>query len=194
MILTPKTERPAQDLSDEKLISLVLENGEINAFSHLYDRYKSRVYGRIVSLMGDNADSEDLLQEVFVKVYVSLKNYEGKSSFSSWVYSITYNHLVDALRKRKRFLEDPDLDVEDKAMEETKDEEVLRIDSHDLIRLMDKLEEQDKLILLLKFREEQSIKDIMKTLNIKESAAKMRIKRAKNKLIQLYQTFSHEAE
>lgn len=194
MILSPKTERPAQDLSDEKLISLILENGEINAFSHLYDRYKSRVYGRIVSLMGDNADSEDLLQEVFVKVYVSLKYFESKSSFSSWVYSITYNHLVDALRKRKRFLEDPDLDVEDKAIEETKDEEVLRIDSHDLIRLMDKLEEQDKLILLLKFREEQSIKDIMKTLNIKESAAKMRIKRAKNKLIQLYQTFSHEAE
>lgn len=194
MILSPKTEMPAQKLSDEKLISLILDNGEINAFSYLYDRYKSRVYGRIVSLMGDNADAEDLLQEIFVKLYLSLKSFQGNSTFASWVYSITYNHLVDALRKRKRFLEDPDLVVEDKAMEESKDEEVLRIDSHDLIRLMDKLEEQDKLILFLKFREEQSIKDIMETLNIKESAVKMRIKRAKNKLIQLYETVSHETE
>lgn len=76
--------------------------GDRTAYRLLVEKYQDRIFALCYSLLRSREDAEDITQETFVKAYLSLKNFEGASSFYTWVYRIAYNMVIDFKRKVKR--------------------------------------------------------------------------------------------
>ncbi len=76
--------------------------GEARAFDELVVRYSPRLYGLLYNMTSNHEDTNDLLQEVFAKAYRSIKGFQGKSSFYTWMHSISVNMAINFLKKRNR--------------------------------------------------------------------------------------------
>ena len=86
-------------LSDQQLVEQI-RSGDREAFRLLVERYKDRVFNTIFRMLGNLDDAEDVLQEVFVRVYKALDGFRDQSSFSTWIYRVTVNHCMTALRRK----------------------------------------------------------------------------------------------
>src|SRR5208283_251486 len=78
--------------------------GQEEGFETLVRKYQNRAMNIVYSLIGRDRESEDIVQEAFLKVYHSLKSFERRSQFSTWLYRIVVNTTHDFLRKRKNFV------------------------------------------------------------------------------------------
>ncbi len=87
--------------SEEELIKK-LKQGEQQAFSTVVGLYQDMVYNMAISIVQNEADAEDITQEVFVQVHQSVKSFKGDSKFSTWLYRITIAKALDHDKKRKR--------------------------------------------------------------------------------------------
>lgn len=87
--------------SDEELIRR-FKRGDEKSFKELVERYQSRVYSIVLGMIGDRSDTEDLCQEIFVKVYRNLDKFKGKSKFYTWLYRIAVNTCINAQNGQKR--------------------------------------------------------------------------------------------
>ena len=76
--------------------------GDMDAFRQLYEAHVDHVIHHVGRLLGPRAEVEDAVQEVFVRVHKSLRDYRGDSQFSTWLYRVTRNVAIDHLRKRKK--------------------------------------------------------------------------------------------
>ncbi len=177
--------------SDEELIEQIL-NGEKELLNTLYERYASKVYRKCIGMTGDASLAKDLTHDIFIKIITKLDTFKGKSKFSLWVHSITHNHCINFLVKEKRVqLEELDTYKEENLTIidiEAQHEELLKIRVTELMKLMQLLHPKEKEILLLRYQDELSLKEIAETLSIGESAAKMRLKRGRDKLANLLNT------
>lgn len=123
---------------------------------------------------------------------MNLASFKGNSKFSTWIYSITYNYCIDYLRKKQKERKQvstysTESDELRESMEDVLEFESLRqIKTERLLELMNKVSVDDKMILLMKYQDNLSIKQIQSIFNISESAVKMRINRAKGKIKKLY--------
>jgi RNA polymerase sigma factor (sigma-70 family) len=101
--------------TDIDLVSLAQE-GNTRAFDELVRRYTPKLYGMIYNMTSNREDTADLLQDVFAKAYRSLKRFMGRSSFYTWIYSISVNMTLNFLKKRGRYhkvsLDDVDTGIE----------------------------------------------------------------------------------
>lgn len=79
-----------------------IKQGERASFDKLVSLYQQRGLSIAYNMVGNLEDAKDVLQEAFVKVYLNIKGFQGKSSFSTWFYRIIVNCCLDSLRKRKR--------------------------------------------------------------------------------------------
>jgi RNA polymerase sigma-70 factor (ECF subfamily) len=77
-------------------------SGDTEAFEVLVRRHSGPVYGHALRFFGDPATAEDVVQEVFVKVYRSLDSFKGDSKFTTWLFRVTRNQCVDTLRRTRR--------------------------------------------------------------------------------------------
>src|SRR5829696_714344 len=96
--------RRTDELSDEQLMDHLARREEGGAaLSALYDRYSRTVFGVGVKLLGDRSSAEELVQEVFLKVWRSSHTFDSsRGSFSTWLYRVTRNLASDSYRKRTR--------------------------------------------------------------------------------------------
>lgn len=78
------------------------KNGDREAFKELVEAYQRKVYGICIGMLKNPDDSMDVTQEVFIKVYRYLENFNQQSSFYTWIYRITVNKCIDFIRKKKR--------------------------------------------------------------------------------------------
>lgn len=90
----------AEIMTDERLVKKFLD-GDDEALNELIERYLKPLYNFIFQLSRDAAASEDIIQDVFVKVWKSLKTFDQKKKFSTWLYAIARNTAYDHLRKKK---------------------------------------------------------------------------------------------
>ena len=175
-----------QILKDEDLVHLYLDTQEEDYFEHLYNRYVNKVYRRCLSLTKDSVQAQDFTQDIFVRVLAKLDRFEKRSSFSTWLYSISYNYCMDQLRSGKR-LETVKIDQD--LMLDVAHEDETESTAHQLqqlSRIMEKLSPKELELLALHYEEGLSIIDIATQLNIKNSAVKMRLKRTRDKLRDIY--------
>lgn len=87
--------------TDQELIGRVLD-GDSTAFEHLFNRYRDSIYQLYMQRTGGNTDdTNDLLQETFVKVYLNLQRYSSRFTFCQWVYTIARNTFIDYTRRRR---------------------------------------------------------------------------------------------
>lgn len=155
----------AQNLSDAELVSLTLENQD--NFLYLVDRYKGKLMNYIRRLTNINDDdAEDVLQDVFIKVYLNLNGFDTSLKFSSWIYRITHNQVISQHRKLKARPEGYAVNIEDKAalslaadidIEASAD---LGIMKHNIAKVLGQLDQKYRDILILKFLEEKNYQEI----------------------------------
>lgn len=189
LVATRKTPIPTL-LTDSQLIALYLRDQDARYFSQLYRRYAGKVFAKCVSMLADHGMARDATQDVFIKVLLNLSKFTEQSSFSTWVYSITYNYCIDLIRKKKKnilvFTEDIGR-VSTASEVELPDSVILEMETNRLEKVMHKLPVGDKAILDMKYTEDMSIKEIGEVLNKTESAIKMQIMRAKIKAQGIYE-------
>lgn len=187
-VSTKKTSASAA-LSDSQLIALYLQEQDARYFSQLYRRYAGKVFAKCISMLADHGLARDATQDVFIKILLNLSKFTEQSSFSTWVYSITYNYCIDLIRKKKKniliFTEDIGR-ISTETEVEIPDSVILEMETNRLEKVMDKLPVGDKAILDMKYTEDLSIKEIGEILNKTESAIKMQIMRAKIKAQGIY--------
>jgi RNA polymerase sigma-70 factor (ECF subfamily) len=192
-----KQQGAIKDLSDGEIIRLYLQTQRSDYFSVLYQRYATKVFGKCISILKDYDEAKDAVQDIFVKIMTNLVNFGERAQFSTWIYSITYNYCIDVIRKKKKektlFPEDieraPDVPEED-----VPDEFLLEMEVKHLKAVLEDLPTGDRMILLMKYQDDMSIRDISEVLKKTESAVKMKIKRAKHKAQELfYKKFSQQA-
>ena len=88
--------------ADAEIIQLVQAGRGQEAFERLVPAYRRRVFGLAYGILRDRAAAEDLAQEVFVKLWQALPRYDGRAQLSTWIYAITRNAAISALRTRRR--------------------------------------------------------------------------------------------
>ncbi|WP_460944207.1 RNA polymerase sigma factor [Spirosoma daeguense] len=173
-------------LTDEQMIRQYLSSQPDECFKVIYNRYVKKVYRRCLSMTKDSAKAQDFTHDIFLKVFDKLDRFQERSAFSTWLYSIAYNYCSDQLRQAKRF----QLSTMDEnlpyASTET-DESQVHEESIQLVnRLMLSLSDREQALLRLKYEEGVSIEELALKYEVSESAIKMRLKRARQKVQTVY--------
>jgi RNA polymerase sigma-70 factor (ECF subfamily) len=178
--------KPASEISDAELVKLTLEN-QAN-FIYLVDRYKGKLLNYIRRLTNVNTeDAEDILQEVFIKVYLNLNDFNEDLKFSSWIYRITHNQVISNFRKLKARPEGYAVDIDDQAAKNlAADIDIAagvdwRILQQNIFKILDKLEEKYRRILILKFLEEKNYQEISDIIKKPPGTVASTINKAKQK-------------
>ena len=178
------------DWTDEELVEKIVAKNDTLLFGVLYDRYAKRVYNKCYGFAKSQDEAEDLTQDVFLQLFLKLASFKGKSKFSTWLYSFTYNFCVNYVnRNKQRKLSDKSVRLEQteyKLTEEVPDESIYEMKAKTLESALNKISVEDKSILLLKYQDGASIKELAEVLDLGDSAVKMRLKRAKAKLLEIY--------
>ena len=179
-----KTAYDPRQLTDEELVQRAhVELFHITrAYEELMRRYQRTLFNVCARYLGNDRDADDVCQEVMLKVLYGLKNFEGKSKFKTWLYSITYNECITQYRKEKRkrrLLDALSLDPLEEAAEEQapKQEEKGGLD-----RWLVHVNPIDREILVLRFVAELEFQEIADIMHMGLSATKMRYKRALDRL------------
>ena len=188
--MTPVVAKKLTDYTDSELIARYLRDQNTMYFTVLYRRYAGKVFAKCISMLADEGQARDATQDIFIKVLLNLAKFTEQSSFSTWVYSITYNYCIDMIRKKKKmpllFTEDVGK-VSKETNEELPDSVLLEMKQERLEKVIDRLPPGDKAILMMKYIDDLQIKEIGDVLGKTESAIKMQIMRAKAKAQGIYE-------
>lgn len=189
--MAPLTKEETEHIEDNEIVRRIVQDGERELQHVIYDRYADKVYGKCISLCKDSNTAQDLMHDVMVKILTKLSQFKGTSDFSFWVYSVTYNYCMDYLRKKKRKIVTEVADenaFENVATDDIEKENkiLLEMRLEQLEMLFEKLNTQEKAVLLLRYQDGHSIKDISAILDISESAVKMRLKRSRDRIASMF--------
>jgi RNA polymerase sigma-70 factor (ECF subfamily) len=182
---------------EEALLVRRVQSGDELAFREIVDRYQSKVFSIIYGILRNHNDAEDIAQQVFAKIYFSIRNFDFRSSLLTWIYKITVNECYDYLRKkkvRKLVYESDFTEEESQRMEraEPGSEAQVPIDTalaqRDLVvKLLAKVSEEDRNLLLLKEVEGHSVEELAQMTGMNENTIKVKLFRARQKLVKAAQ-------
>src|SRR5579862_5845024 len=181
----------------EGLLVRRAQQGDDGAFREIVEKYQSKVFSIIHGIVRQRNDVEDIAQQVFTKVYFSLRNFDFRSSLITWIYKITVNECFDYLRKKKvrKLVYESDMS-EDEARRVENSEPAstvaVRADtslaSRDyIVKLMDRVSGEEKTLLMLKEVEGYSIEELSGMLRMNENTIKVKLFRARQKLVKAAQ-------
>jgi RNA polymerase sigma factor (sigma-70 family) len=174
-------------MTDLELIRLYLDTQETTYFSALYNKFYGRVFAKCLAILGDRAVAQDAVQEIFTKIFLNLARFNEKAQFSTWIYSITYNYCIDLIRKEKKNqMFSNDIEKAGAVVDDVEDVFLLEMKLDRLKALLERIPRGDKAILMMKYQDDLSIREIGEICNKSESAIKMQLKRSKEKVKQAY--------
>jgi RNA polymerase sigma-70 factor (ECF subfamily) len=173
--------------------------GDLRAFEELIRMHQRRIVADCRHITKDESVAEDLAQEVFVKAYFGMANFEGRSSFRHWLQVIKVHHCLNHLKKQKG----RSVSIDDETAQSSAD--VKAYSSHDksyerlseqqiIHRILEAMPENLRVPLVLRDMDELSYEEVAKNLKISLSATKMRIKRAREWFKERYQLETGQAE
>lgn len=176
-------------MRDEQTLITRCQNGEVQAFKELVERYEDRIYALACSIIGNPEAAKDAAQEAFVRAFKALKNFEGKSGFYTWLYRIATNVCLNAAQKEKRRIDRTSLDgLQEKTDISAErffgtDEPENDMERLDLRQQIDKvlthLSPDHRAVVVLKDIEDLSQEEIADTLGISLGTVKSRLSRAR---------------
>jgi RNA polymerase sigma-70 factor (ECF subfamily) len=183
--------------SEEALLVRRVQSGDELAFREIVDRYQSKVFSIIYGILRNHNDAEDIAQQVFAKIYFSIRNFDFRSSLLTWIYKITVNECYDYLRKkkvRKLVYESDFTEEEAQRMEraEPGSEQQPALDTalarRDLVtKLLAKVSNEDRTLLLMKEVEGHSVEELAQMTGMNENTIKVKLFRARQKLVKAAQ-------
>jgi RNA polymerase sigma-70 factor (ECF subfamily) len=176
--------------ADAEISLEALKAGDRAEFARLVDAYSTQIYRLAMKMLADEQDAEDVLQNTFMKALQSIRNFEGRSSLSTWLYRIAVNEALMSLRRQK-----PTIPV---AMDYEEDEDDIQhpaqftdwccLPEVDLLsaeakkhldEAIRRLPERLRLVFLLRDVEGLSIRETSEALDLTETAVKTRLLRAR---------------
>ena len=193
--------------SAERAVAVLIEfelierarSGDESAFNQVLQAYRKRILGTIARLIGRPEDVEDVGQEVFLRLYYSLDQLRTPEVFEPWLYRLTVNAAYDYLRRQRRRHES--------RMSDLSEQQVMMADAsaggkqskeearHTRVReqvqsLLDKVSTEDRVLLMLKEVEGLSLKELEKIYKVNENALKVRLFRARQRVLKAYESES----
>ena len=180
------------DLKERELIRKA-KQGDMLAFEELILKHEKIVYNVALRMMNHSEDAKDISQEVFLKAYRSLGNFDERSAFSTWLYRITHNTCIDEMRKRKgkqSYSLEEELENKEGFMQrqiadegDTPEESLLRQEQKsEILQALDTLSEEHKAAIILRDVKGLSYEEIAEILELSLGTVKSRISRARNQL------------
>jgi RNA polymerase sigma-70 factor (ECF subfamily) len=168
-------------------------SGDQMAFYDLVGRHKKKIYYLAYDITGDHQEAEDISQEVFIKMYRSLKNFRRDAKVSSWLYKITFNTCIDALRKKtskssssldeaeqmniiedplvgKSFSFDPELDAEASQIQKQ------------IAKSLENISPKERSVFVMRHYNDLKLNEIAEIMNVKIGTVKSLLFRAVKKL------------
>lgn len=181
---------------EERELVRLAQTGAEAAFEELIRRHQQRVAALVGGILRHREDVEDVVQQIFMKVFVSLKRFDQRSAFSTWLYKISLNECWDYLRKKKvrPLAYEADLSEDQVSLLEgivsadrgaQGPEE--RAQVRELLdRMLEELPDQDRQLLVLKEMEGFSVQELAKILDLNVNTVKVRLFRARGRIMDLY--------
>jgi RNA polymerase sigma-70 factor (ECF subfamily) len=189
-------DKPTSVPVDEAELVRKAQAGDIGAFEDLVRRHQPRVFAIIGGILRRSEDVEDVAQQVFLKVYLSLPRFDLRSTFSTWLYKVTVNECLDHLRKKKvrKLVYEADLSEEQAAVlegavqpERHEVSSERRAELRQLVdRLLNELPDEERLMMVLKEVEGWTVEEISEVLNLNVNTVKVRLFRARSRLVEFY--------
>ncbi|WP_338871642.1 RNA polymerase sigma factor [Spirosoma sp. SC4-14] len=173
-------------LADEQLVRIYQDTSTQDSFETLYKRYVDKVYQKCLSITKDSDAAQDYTQDIFIKVFNKLDSFQNRSSFSTWLYSISHHYCLDQLRLGKRLSTETISDETESSVSEPDTINSVENRLQALEVIMNSLPAEEVKLLRLKHEEGLSIREISQQYQLSESAVKMRLKRTRDKLQELY--------
>lgn len=184
----------AEEVSDRELARRAAE-GDLGAYDELVRQYHGKLYGLVYNMTSSREDTEDMLQEVFLKAYTSLSRFKGDSSFYTWIYRIAVNRTINFLKKRKK-RQASSLDNVDEGIE--RDEAYVELSSRSspfrdvriselqekLNEALQKLSEKHRTVVVLHDIQGIPHQDIGRMLGVSEGTVRSRLFYARQRLQQ----------
>lgn len=177
----------------EKALIQKAKQGDLTAFEELILKHEKIVYNVALRMMNHSEDAKDISQEVFLKAYRNIANFDERSAFSTWLYRITTNTCIDEMRKRKgrqSYSLEEELENEDGTMQrqiadegDTPEESLLREErKSEILQALEKLSAEHKAAVVLRDVKGLSYEEISEILDLSLGTVKSRISRARNQL------------
>jgi RNA polymerase sigma-70 factor (ECF subfamily) len=175
------------------------KNGDDGAFNQILQSYRKRILGTISRLIGRPEDVEDVGQEVFLRLYYSLDQLRTPEVFEPWLYRLTVNAAYDYLRRQRRRHESRMSDLSEQqvmmadasAGGKRSAEDARRTRVREQVQsLLDKVSAEDRILLILKEVEGLSLKELEKIYKVNENALKVRLFRARQRVLKAYESES----
>jgi RNA polymerase sigma-70 factor (ECF subfamily) len=178
-------------LTDNELVSRIVKTNDTHLFAVLYDRHVGKVYNKCFGFANSKEEAQDLTHDIFIKLFVKLRSFKGDAKFTTWLYSFTYNFCVNYVTRNKVKKNEKKVDYDLKDSSEvvdfdTSEATLFELKTDKLKKALEIIDADDKMILLMKYQDDFSIKEIQEVLQLGESAVKMRLKRAREKVISVY--------
>ena len=167
--------------------------GDEDAFRQIVERHQSKVFSIIYGILRNRNDAEDIAQQVFSKIFFSIKGFDFRSSLITWVYKITVNECYDYLRKRKvrKLVYESDLGVDDqRSMEnseiaaEKRPSIDVKMEKRDyLMKILSKVSDEERVLLIQKEVEGLTVDELAQLTGLNENTIKVKLFRARRKLV-----------
>lgn len=179
------------------------QTGESAAFNEIVLAYRKRILGTITRLIGRPEDVEDVAQEVFLRLYFSLDQLRTAEVFEPWLYRLTVNAAYDYLRKQRRRQEYRMSDLSEQQMvmadavaggRAEQDEREMKKTRETVDAVLGSVSEADRILLMLKELEGLSLKELEKIYNINENALKVRLFRARQRVLKAFEAVAKRNE
>ncbi|MEM6378246.1 MAG: RNA polymerase sigma factor [Bacteroidota bacterium] len=180
------------DAEQERLIIERVKAGDKAAFRYLIERYQDDAFSLACSLLKDQALAEDILQEVFLKVFIKIKTFKYQSSFYTWLYRVVVNRCYNELRKKKyqsnNFKETASEQIATNLSDQEERRQIIN-------NALNRMKPNEALVLRLFYLSELKIEEVMEVTGFGKSNVKVTLFRARKNLAQiLKKQFGKEIE
>jgi RNA polymerase sigma-70 factor, ECF subfamily len=191
---------PMTPAEKEKQLVRRAQNGEVSAYEELVRMHQHRVLAVVGGILRGSEDVEDVAQQALAKAYFSIRRFDLRSAFGTWLYKIAVNECWDYLRKKKvrRLVYEADMSEEQVRKLDSVPEHSFgdrrphgdagsRVEQQQLVeRLLAELDEKDQIMLVMKEVEGFSVEEIGDVLGLNVNTVKVRLFRARGRLVEIY--------
>jgi len=170
----------------ENIVIDKIKGGDFSACNFIVDKYKAFVFNICIRIVRNKEDAEEVAQDSFIKAFKSIGDFKHESKFSTWLYRITFNNAISKTRGKKVFNSEINESVSESAnLSHVSDglENLNRIDRKIVLKkAMEKLSEEENLLISLYYFEENSIAEVSDITGLEENYIKVKVHRARKKL------------
>ena len=192
--------QPLAPAEHQKALVRRAQNGDVSAYEELVKLHQHRVLGVVGGILRGSEDVEDVAQQALAKAYFSIRSFDLRSAFGTWLYKIAVNECWDYLRKKKvrRLVYEADLSEEQVRKLESlpehgyggashREDAGRRVEQRQLVEwMLGELEEKDQIMLVMKEVEGFSVEEIGQVLDLNVNTVKVRLFRARGRLVEMY--------